>query len=199
MTRGVRRGVTTPHPVVGVVLAAGAGTRYGMPKILAAEGDWLHSAVRALHDGGCERVLVTRGAATPPVPTDVEPVDVEDWATGLSASVAAGLRAARDGGPVAGVVLHVVDVPDTSAAVVARVLSVAAADPDALVRATFHRNPGHPVYIGARHIDAVTATLTGDRGAGRYLNASPATRDIECGDLATGVDHDRPVPGQSGA
>ena len=38
---------------VGILLAAGAGTRFGEPKVLAADGDWLRIAVHALADGGC--------------------------------------------------------------------------------------------------------------------------------------------------
>ena len=33
----------------GVLLAAGAGTRFGMPKVLAAEGQWLRAATSALY------------------------------------------------------------------------------------------------------------------------------------------------------
>ncbi|MDQ2637880.1 MAG: nucleotidyltransferase family protein, partial [Actinomycetota bacterium] len=47
----------------GVLLAAGAGSRYGMPKVLAAQGQWLTSGVAALHRGGCDDVVVVLGAA----------------------------------------------------------------------------------------------------------------------------------------
>ena len=48
---------------VGVVLAAGAGSRYGQPKVLAADGYWLERAVAALDRGGCDEVIVVLGAA----------------------------------------------------------------------------------------------------------------------------------------
>ena len=47
---------------LGVVLAAGAGRRFGGPKMLAAEGAWLRGAVAALRDGGCDAVAVCMGA-----------------------------------------------------------------------------------------------------------------------------------------
>ena len=47
----------------GVLLAAGAGTRFGMPKVLAYQGEWLRIAVRALADGGCDDIVVVLGAA----------------------------------------------------------------------------------------------------------------------------------------
>ncbi|WP_316296356.1 NTP transferase domain-containing protein, partial [Clavibacter michiganensis] len=51
--------------IAGVVLAAGAGTRYGGPKALATHPDgtpWLATAIRALADAGCSPVLVVLGA-----------------------------------------------------------------------------------------------------------------------------------------
>lgn len=42
-------------PVAGVLLAAGAGRRYGMPKVLVGEGEWLRWAVGALVEGVATR------------------------------------------------------------------------------------------------------------------------------------------------
>ena len=69
--------------VAGVLLAAGAGTRYGMPKVLAAQGEWLTTAVGALHDGGCDDVIVVLGAAIVDVPPSARAVVAETWADGL--------------------------------------------------------------------------------------------------------------------
>ena len=52
----------------GVLLAAGAGTRFGMPKVLAERGAWLRAAVAALSGGGCDEVVVVLGAAVVDVP-----------------------------------------------------------------------------------------------------------------------------------
>ncbi|MGA9374884.1 MAG: NTP transferase domain-containing protein, partial [Mycobacterium sp.] len=84
----------------GVVLGAGAGTRYGMPKVLAENGDWLNRAVAALNSGGCDQVVVVLGAAgedsvTVPgldMPAVSRAVIAADWADGLSASLRAGLH-----------------------------------------------------------------------------------------------------------
>jgi CTP:molybdopterin cytidylyltransferase MocA len=49
---------------VGLLLAAGAGTRMGRPKahVVDEHGPWLTRAVGTLLDGGCDRVVVVLGA-----------------------------------------------------------------------------------------------------------------------------------------
>ena len=58
----------------GVLLAAGAGTRYGMPKVLAENGEWLRACVTALGDGGCDDIVVVLGAAIVDVPAPARAV-----------------------------------------------------------------------------------------------------------------------------
>ncbi|MEU6585139.1 NTP transferase domain-containing protein [Nocardia sp. NPDC046763] len=101
----------SPERCDGILLAAGAGRRYGMPKVLAEDGRWLHGAVAALRDGGCARIFVVLGATGPAyrapdrewqvsqtsgiaLPAGVHPVWAADWDLGLSASTRAGLAAA---------------------------------------------------------------------------------------------------------
>lgn len=179
--------------VVGAVLAAGAGRRYGQPKILAEQGLWLDNAVRALSAGGCGEVVVAMGAAIVTPPSGATAIVVEDWAVGLSASVRAVLCAPVVREDPGGVVLHVVDMPDVTAAVVSRIVETAAGRPEKIVRAVYHGRPGHPVRLGADHLDGVLASLDGDVGAARYLRAHPEiVESVECGDLASGVDRDKP-------
>ncbi|KAA0098142.1 nucleotidyltransferase family protein [Mycolicibacterium sp. P1-18] len=175
--------------VVGVVLAAGAGSRYGMPKVLAQRGDWLRGAVDALADGGCDDVVVVLGAAVVDVPPPARAVVAEDWATGMSASLRAGLGAAEEAEVV---VVRLVDTPDVGADVVARVLAAAVNAESGLARATYGGRPGHPVVIAGRHVAALTATLHGEQGARAFLTSTPGVVAVECGDLATGTDVDEP-------
>lgn len=171
--------------ITGVVLAAGAGTRYGMPKVLAAEGKWLKSAVDALAGGGCDDVVVVLGAAMVDVPAPARAVIALDWAEGMSASLRAGLDAA-DGAHA--VVLHLVDTPDVGADVVRRVLAAGTS----LARAVYRGRPGHPVVIGAEHWAQLRDSLAGDRGARAFLSGRDDVAAVECGDLATGADIDEP-------
>ncbi len=179
--------MSKPALTVGVLLAAGAGSRFGRPKVLAADGDWLRRAVEALAVGGCDDVVVVLGATVLDVPAPARPVVAERWADGISASVRAGLAAARGAGRA---VLHVVDTPDVGADVVSRVLAAADTAPAGLARACFYGRPGHPVVVGAAHWPALVASMRGDRGARDFLAARPDVVRVECGDLAGGEDID---------
>lgn len=180
----------------GLLLAAGAGSRMGMPKALVRGDDdepWLVRGVRTLTEGGCSRVTVVLGASAEEALPLLEGsgatgVVVADWAEGMSASLRAGLAALTVSDSEA-VVVTLVDLPDVGADVVRRLLDPA---PGAatLRRASYEGQVGHPVVIGRDHWTGVAAETSGDRGARGYL----ATHDVEvveCGDLATGRDQDR--------
>lgn len=185
-----------PAAVCGVVLAAGAGSRFGGPKIFARTPDgtpWVHKAVAALESAGCDVVLVTVGAggteAAALVPPSAIAVSVDDWAEGLSASLRAALRAAALTRSTAVIVVPV-DTPDMPASVCRRLIDETGATRDALARAVYEGRPGHPVLIGRDHWDAVAATAVGDGGAGDYLRAARAVR-IEFMREWDGADIDR--------
>jgi len=178
--------------IAGLVLAAGAGTRMGMPKALVEDesGPWLRRAVSVLEAGGCDQVTVVLGASAdraaaliPGVPTVV----AEHWAEGMGASLREGLGALADTRATA-VLVTLVDLPDLTADVVGRMLA-ADVTSGSLRRASYDGRPGHPVLIGRNHLDGVIAVATGDRGARDYLAAHPHEL-VECGDLATGLDVD---------
>jgi CTP:molybdopterin cytidylyltransferase MocA len=186
--------------VAGLVLAAGAGSRFGGPKGLARTADgepWVARAVSALREGGCGDVLVAVGAAADEVaalvPPGVTVVRVDDWAEGMSASLRAGLLAGAATGADA-VLVVTVDTPDLPASAVTRVRerggSRAVPPVAALVQATYDGRPGHPVLIGRDRIPAVVASLHGDRGARAFIRAHGGM-EVDCGDLWSGADVDR--------
>jgi CTP:molybdopterin cytidylyltransferase MocA len=181
--------MSKPPSVAGVLLAAGAGTRFGMPKVLAAQGGWLQVAVDALREGGCDDVVVVLGAAVGDVPPPARVVVADDWAMGMSASVRAGLMAIAAADFA---VLQLVDTPDVGADVVARVLGAVASSPSGLVRAVYGGRPGHPVVVAREHWPALLSTLRGDEGGRAFLSGRDDVLAVECGDLATGADIDRP-------
>ena len=184
----VKSAVTQQLSAAGVVLAAGAGTRYGMPKALAEGGEWVASAVAALRDGGCGDVVVVLGAAVEgvDVPARACAVVARDWADGLSASVRAGLLALGEGVDYA--VLTTVDTPDVTAEAVRRVLT--AAGGSGLARASYAGRPGHPVVIARTHWPALLDALSGDEGAGPFLRSRDDVAVVDCADLSSGSDID---------
>jgi nicotine blue oxidoreductase len=169
----------------GVLLAAGAGTRYGMPKVLADDGMWLRAGVAALAGGGCDDVVVVLGAAMVDVPAPARAVVADDWADGLSASVRTGLAAVD----ASYLVLHTVDTPDVGADVVRRVLD-AARSSSGLARAHYGDRPGHPVVIARRHWPDLLEGLSGDEGARAFLTGRTDVVAVDCADLASGQDID---------
>lgn len=180
---------------LGLLLAAGAGSRMGAPKALVTDPDgtpWLTRSVGVLLDGGCDAVTVVLGAAVeealPLLPAGpVATVVAHDWSDGMSASLRAGMAAAVDG-PADAVVITLVDLPDVGTDVVRRVIGPGSG-PATLARATYDGRPGHPVVIGRDHWVGVLATVAGDAGARDYL-ASHDVALVECADLATGRDVD---------
>ncbi len=188
--------------VAGLVLAAGAGRRMGMPKALIrldpGGPTLVERAVAALAHGGCAHVTVVTGASAGEVRAAADAagaaaVEARDWDTGMGASLRAGLAALAPS-PYAAALVLLVDLPDVGADVVARVLAVGTAEgavADGLARAAYDGVPGHPVLLGRRHWAAAAGVARGDRGA-RDLLAGPGVRLIECGDLATGRDADTP-------
>ncbi|CUR61215.1 4-diphosphocytidyl-2C-methyl-D-erythritol synthase [metagenome] len=177
---------------VGLLLAAGAGERFGGPKALARDTDgtsWLLRSVQALRP--CAEIVVVLGAeaerAAALLPMSVSRIRADDWTDGMGASLRAGLQALGPTDHEAALV-SLVDLPDVDAAVVARLLG-AVTGADVLARAAYDGVPGHPVLLGRDHWDGVVASATGDRGARDYLAAHEVTL-VECGDLATGADVD---------
>ncbi|MEV8267470.1 NTP transferase domain-containing protein [Microbacterium sp. NPDC076911] len=183
-----------PVRVCGLVLAAGAGTRYGLPKGLARTDDdtpWVHLSIAMLHDAGCDEVIVLVGARGQEVGLLVgeraRVVEVPDWADGLSVTIRDGLQAAA-GCDVA--VITPVDTPGAAAGAVRRVISHLDAQPrSALVQAMYGDRPGHPVAVGREHFEPLARALVGDSGARAYLAAHAAT-EVDCADLWSGADID---------
>lgn len=182
--------------VVGIVLAAGAGTRAGGPKALRRDESgmpWLQLAVDALRAGGCASVVVVLGAeadrARPLVPDGVGVVVAEAWADGLSASLRTGLAALPAAADAA--VVTLVDLHGLPADAVTRILEEPV-DAATLRRAGYAGRPGHPVLLGRDHWAAAAASAVGDRGAGGYLRAHGADV-VELSGLWDGADDDDPA------
>ena len=137
--------------VGGVVLAAGRSTRMGRPKpLLEAKGEsFLHLAIRALGEGGCDPVVVVVGYGDETASNaqeagavvvrnrepDSEQVD----------SLRMGIEALPDG--VAAAVVLPVDHPLVRGSTVAALVGRWREAPDRIVRPVHHGRPGHPTIF----------------------------------------------------
>jgi len=194
--------VTADAPVVAaVVLAAGGGRRYGMPKALAEyEGSLLVERAVRTATAVCDPVLVVLGAQAVDVwrRADLDGATVlanSAWETGMASSLRTGLDGLRGWpGRVTAALILLVDMPGMTPAALERM--AAAASPEALAVATYDGVRGHPVLIGRDHWTGVIETATGDEGARRYLAAHDVT-EIDCTALADPTDLDVP-PGAPG-
>jgi len=184
--------------IAGLLLAAGAGRRYGMPKALVQrDGRLLVEHGLAVLGAACAPVVVVLGAAADEVRrradlTGALVVVNPSWADGMGTSLRAGL-AALSGTPAPAVAVLLVDVPGVTTAAVRRL--VAGAGPDSLRVATYGGRPGHPVVLGRDHWPGVAELAVGDVGARAYLarHLDESTR-VPCEDIADGTDLDVPPP-----
>jgi CTP:molybdopterin cytidylyltransferase MocA len=181
--------------VAGLVLAAGAGRRYGMPKALVPyRGSLLvRRAAETLSAAGCRPVVVVGAeagrvrAAAP----ELDFVDNPGWATGMASSLRVGLAALR-GGAAEAVVVLLVDMPGVTPAAVRRIAGHATTA--ALAMGGYGERRGHPVLLGRDHWDGVAAAATGDRGARDYLRAhDDVLRVVPVDDVADDFDLDTPA------
>jgi CTP:molybdopterin cytidylyltransferase MocA len=185
----------TAGSVVGLLLAAGEGRRLGRPKALIEDRDgstWLERSVAALRDGGLSDVYVVVGAASAEVaaavPAGCRVVYAAHWAEGMGASLHAGLGAvSAEHGDADAVLVMLVDTPGVGPDVIRRLTSRSGSE--ALARAAYGSEPGHPVLIGRHHWPGVLGVASGDRGARDYLRSHPVTL-VRCADIGTGDDVD---------
>ena len=169
----------TPAPrrrFVGLLLAAGASTRFGADKLSHALPHGVAVAVQAARHLKAEidRVIavVRPGADETARALEAEACEVvvcADAAEGMGASLACGVRAA---GEVDGYLVALADMPFIRPSTIAAVRDTLAGGA-LLVAPYFRTRRGHPVGIAGRFRDEL-AVLGGDEGAKALLAAHAA-------------------------
>jgi CTP:molybdopterin cytidylyltransferase MocA len=170
--------------ICGLILAAGAGTRFGEGSKLLAELDGRPlldhaiAAQRAVPE--LERIAVVLGASAEEVLARVdfgraEPVVCERWNEGQAASLRRGIEFLSDVGSVSKVIVTLGDQPRMTPELIARFLE----EPPG-TRAVYEGRPGHPVVLGRVQMRAI-AGLRGDQGARELLHGGGT---VECGPRA---------------
>lgn len=186
--------------IVGIVLAAGAGTRFGGQKVVATLRGipLVRHVVDRLRAGGAQGVIVATGAGRPEVEvalrgTDAVFVDVPDAADGLSASLRRAVAALPD--ECTGFVVALGDQPLIDPAVIRQLRDTwETSNAAAVVPVYADGERGNPVLFDATMRRRLQA-LTGDQGARALLRDmgdkvgelrvnGPAPRDVDTpGDL----------------
>jgi CTP:molybdopterin cytidylyltransferase MocA len=182
----------------GLLLAAGAGRRLGMPKALVElDGELLvERGVRLLADGGCAPVIVVVGAGADEVLAraalgEATVIVNAHWDTGMGSSLRMGLTALADTRPAVGAaVIALVDQPFVRPEAVRR-LRRAWTDGAVAAVATYAGAPRNPVLLDRSLWEAAADSATGDRGARAFLTANPdLVSSVPCDDCARGHDID---------
>jgi CTP:molybdopterin cytidylyltransferase MocA len=161
--------------IAAVVLAAGAGTRFGGPK----QRLFLPAVLAALRGSSVDVVVVVAGAYQLDVPAVV--VECAEWERGPGASLRCGLAGLGDEVEAAVVVLA--DGPELAPAAVDRVIAAWRAGAGDVIAASYAGIRGHPVVLGRPAWSRVP-----DEGA-RSLEA----RLVPCDDLGAPGDVDVPA------
>ena len=178
--------------ICGLVLAAGAGTRFGERSKLLAELDGRplleHAIAAQCAVAELDRVAVVLGASAEDILSRVEfmraePVVCERWHEGQALSLRRGIEYLTDGRDVRKVIVTLGDQPRVTPALIARFVG----EPPG-TRAVFGGVPGHPAVLGPVQMRAI-GSMRGDQGA-RQLLLGGAT--IECGDSSAVRDVDTP-------
>lgn len=184
--------------IAGLVLAAGAGSRFGGPKAPVRVGGerLVDRAVRNLREAGVGPVLVVLGAWLGEVPGATVVVNPH-WQSGMGSSLKAGLSvlAGHDYADVESVIVTLVDLPGLTASAIQRVKE----HPGEIVVACYAGERGHPVKFARSHWEGVAAAAQADAGARAYLRQRGDIALVEVGDVASRDDIDRPEDLPNGA
>ncbi|HJT28410.1 MAG TPA: nucleotidyltransferase family protein [Pyrinomonadaceae bacterium] len=159
-----------------IVLAAGGSSRLGTPKQLVMfRGETLvRRAAKAALASICDRVVVVVGNHAQQMRQEIDdlPVSVvenEDWRSGISSSIRAGLEqiSSQDG-----VVITLCDQPFVTAAVLNNLVSTRHKTRRAIVASTYGTTRGVPAFFAPELFNEI-ASLTKDEGARRIIASHP--------------------------
>lgn len=182
--------------VAAVVLAAGAASRFGSPKLLQRIGSatLLEHVLALASECGLDPIV----AVVPPrtaLPDEVLGVVNDDPSAGISRSVRMGLAAVPPEADAALILLA--DEPTLPADAVLEVLVAAADHPDRIMAARAGERLGPPVLL-PRASFGLADELGGDQGLGRVLRGRPDVIAVAIGaqpaDIDTPADLDAVAP-----
>jgi len=173
--------------LVGLILAAGSGSRMGGPKATLEidEVRLVDSAVSKFQEAGINDVYVVLGAWVGQVP-GAQILINNEWEEGMGSSLRTGLHALAEMPGIDCALISLVDLPGLTAAA----LALVAQSPASLAMGDFEGRPSHPVKIGREHWSQVIEVAKGDAGARNYLQGRSDIDYIPLDEIADGKDVD---------
>lgn len=177
---------TEPPVVSAVVLAAGTSSRLGRPKqLLDLDGrPLLQHVIDAVAAASVAEIIVVLGyqaeriAAALELPPNARIVVNDDYQSGLSSSLRAGLDAAGRCTTAAAILLG--DQPRLPSRLIRRALDAFGAGSAPILRTVWQGTPGHPVIVDRSYWDLLRRS-SGDRGARDFLSSLGHAESLEMG------------------
>lgn len=185
--------------IVAVVLSAGESSRMGRPKaLLPIDGQtFIERIVAALKQSGIERILVVLGFNAEEMRREIDHLPVEilvnqDYQQGQLSSLQTALRRLNGEKDCDAILVHLVDHPYLSAAVVNRMIDRYQDTKNSIVIPKYRGKRGHPVLFDrSLFVELLAAPL--DQGAKAVVNAHrDQTLEIDTEDIGVTLDIDTP-------
>lgn len=181
--------------VSAVVLAAGAGSRFGGGKLLApfAGKTLIEATLNGLRDAPVDEIIVVVGNRSEELRSLCEPygarvVENLGWEEGMSTSVRIGLTAMEP--EIQAAVFLLADQPLVGSEAVVRLVNAFERGSDVAV-ATYNGSPRNPVLFSRDIWPLLERELSGDEGARRFIRRHPElVVEVPCDDVADPADVD---------
>ncbi len=188
------------NAIFAIVLAAGASSRFGRTKQLEPfEGVPLAAGVLRKAESVCgPRTVLVVGKDWQEVAAACEPlagffVINEDYAQGISSSIARGVRAVADSADA--ILLTMADLPLVTEDHLSKLAETWRNSPRSIVASAFEDTLGPPVVFPKTDFDALLE-LRGDRGARQVLEANrDRVLQISCEEAAFDIDRPEDLAG----
>ena len=181
--------------VWGILLAAGAGSRFGGRKLLAPfrGRPLIEAALCKLRGAPVDEIIVVIGAEGERLRSistayGARVAENPNWAKGMSTSVRAGLQAC--GPETRAAVVSLADQPLIDAEAVRRLVEAFECGAEVAV-ATYGGEPRNPVLFARGAWPLLERELAGDKGARAILKRCPElVKEVPCDDVADPADVD---------
>lgn len=178
-----------------LLLAAGGSSRLGQPKqLLKFKGRSLvRRAAEALVGSGCEPVVVVLGAEIERSTDEIAGLSLticvnEEWQTGMSSSIKAGLRELLNIEPgLDAVLITLCDQPNVTADMLRRFLSQFRLDRASIIAAHYGETVGVPALFSSELFDELFQ-LEGDKGARDLIRRQNGVQTINLESAAFDID-----------